>query len=66
VKEFATLLSIVMPSPVDECSMRQYMWPLEHLSAASSHTDWMSEYIVSNELASDDDTDNLEPDVTLG
>ena len=52
-KEFATLLSIIMPLPVDEHSMRQHMQPLKHLSAASSHTDWMSEYVVSNESASD-------------
>ena len=52
-KEFATLLSIIMPSPVDERSTRQHMRPLERLSAASSHTDWMSEYVVSNESASD-------------
>lgn len=64
-KEFATLLSIIMPSPVDERSTRQHMRPLERLSAASSHTDWMSEYVVSNELASDDNTDDSEPDVTL-
>jgi hypothetical protein len=54
-KEFATLLSIIMPSPVDERSTRQHMRPLERLSATSSHTDWMSEYVVSNESVSDDD-----------
>jgi hypothetical protein len=53
-KEFATLLSIIMPSPVDKRSTRQHMRPLERLSAASSHTDWMSEYVVSNELFGDD------------
>jgi hypothetical protein len=55
-KEFATLLSIIMPSHVDERSTRQHMRPLERLSAASSHTDWMSEYVVSNESVSDDDS----------
>jgi predicted aldo/keto reductase-like oxidoreductase len=60
VKEFATLLNIIMPLPVDERSTRKHMRPLERLSATSSHTDWMLEYVVSNELGSDDDSD---PDV---
>jgi hypothetical protein len=57
-KEFATvtLLSIIMPSPLNERSTREHMRPLERLSAASSHTDWMSEYVVSNESVSDDDS----------
>jgi hypothetical protein len=63
VKEFATLLSIIMPLPVDERSTRKHMRPLERLSATSIHTDWMLEYVVSDELGSDDD---LDPDVMLG
>ena len=44
--EFATLLSIIMPLPANEHSTRQHMRPLERLSNESSHTDWMSEYVV--------------------
>ena len=54
-KEFATLLSIIMPLPADERSTRHHMRPLERLSATSSHTDWMVEYFLSNELCDDDD-----------
>jgi len=46
--EFATLLSIVMPSPGGEHSARQHMRPLERLSK-QAHTAWMWEYGVSHE-----------------
>ncbi|KAK2464125.1 hypothetical protein APHAL10511_003873 [Amanita phalloides] len=50
-QEFATLLSILMPLPVDDSSTIKHLRPLERLSE-SDHTDWMAEYDVSNK---DDD-----------
>ncbi|KAF8343352.1 hypothetical protein F5887DRAFT_1212486 [Amanita rubescens] len=47
-KEFAALLRIIMPLPVDEQSTRQHMRPLERLSDGP-HTAWMSDYVVPNE-----------------
>ncbi|KAF8327857.1 hypothetical protein F5887DRAFT_924568 [Amanita rubescens] len=47
VKEFATLLSIVMPEG-DAERTRLHMRPLEHLSEESPHADWMWKYRVSN------------------
>jgi hypothetical protein len=55
VKEFATLLSIIMPLPADECSTRHHMQPLKYLSATSSHTNWIMGYFLSNELCNNDD-----------
>jgi hypothetical protein len=49
VTEFTTLLNVIMPSPIDLDSTRQHMRPLERLAAESSHTAWMSEYVVSDE-----------------
>ncbi|KAK2463806.1 hypothetical protein APHAL10511_004111 [Amanita phalloides] len=46
-QEFATLLSILMPLPVDDSSTIKHLRPLERLSE-SDHTDWMAEYDVSN------------------
>ncbi len=46
-KEFATLLSIVMPLLGGEHSTRQHMRPLERLSK-QPHTAWMWEYGVSH------------------
>ena len=48
-KEFATLLSIVMPSRTTEHSTRKHMRPLESLLNESHHNDWMLRYGVSNE-----------------
>jgi hypothetical protein len=44
-KEFATLLSIVMPVRADKPT-RQHMRPLERLLPESRHTDWMADYVM--------------------
>jgi hypothetical protein len=46
VKEFATLLSITMPSPNNQDRTIQHMRPLDRLGVSSNHTPWMSEYVV--------------------
>lgn len=49
VEEFATLLSVTMPSPTAQDTVIQHMRPLERLGDASAHTAWMSMYIVGDE-----------------
>ena len=50
VKEFATLLSVTMPSPSNQDRTRQHMRPLERLGVASNHTAWVSEYHLRRQM----------------
>jgi hypothetical protein len=47
-RQFATLLRIAMPSPTNNDSAIQHMRPLERLGV-TSHTDWMRDFVVTNE-----------------
>ena len=48
VEEFATLLSVTLPSPTVQDIAIQHMRPLERLDDASAHTAWVSVYGVGD------------------
>jgi hypothetical protein len=56
--EFATFLSVTLPSPPSQITAIQQMLPLERLGSSSDHTPWMSTYIVGD--VGNDETDNME------
>lgn len=62
-KEFARLLSVIMPAPSNQDRTIQHMRPLERLGVDSGHTAWMVKYVTDVDPTKADTVDNEDMDM---